>query len=273
MNFGLARSMGFLGYSLSAAVMGMLTSHFGPEVIIPVYALIYLILIGVLISFPVPQKDLDAHIIAGNDLIQENPSTIKEFIRKYHRFIVLIIGFSFLWFMNNLITTFMIYFIEPLGGTSKDLGLTLFLMAFSEIPAVMFGKNIMSHIGAPAMLRISALGGVLKLVLFFATPNITFWIWLNVSHILLSGFYQVSSVYYSYAIVGEKDIVKGQAIMGIFVTGICSMLANSLGGWMLESISIKGILFIGIFISMVAFAIIYFATSAKHFKNEVVRTI
>lgn len=96
MNFGLARSMGFLGYSLSAAVMGMLTSHFGPEVIIPVYALIYLILIGVLISFPVPQKDLDAHIIAGNDLIQEKPSTIKEFIRKYHRFIVLIIGFSFL---------------------------------------------------------------------------------------------------------------------------------------------------------------------------------
>lgn len=80
MNFGLARSMGFLGYSLSAAVMGMLTSHFGPEVIIPVYALIYLILIGVLISFPVPQKDLDAHIIAGNDLIKRTPLQLRNLL-------------------------------------------------------------------------------------------------------------------------------------------------------------------------------------------------
>ena len=209
-NFGLARSMGSLGYALAAFIMGSVTEHFGSEIIIPIYIGVYVILISILLfAFPIPVKDETAPIIAGNKLIQEKPSSLKEFFSKYHRFLVLMLGFIFLWFMNNVIGTYMIYFVEDLGGTSADMGTTLFVMALSEIPAVMFGTHIMARIGAPLMIRISAFGGILKSLLFFIAPNIQFWIWLNVSHLLLSGFYQVSAVYYVYSIVGKKDIVKG----------------------------------------------------------------
>lgn len=47
--------------------------------------------------------------------------------------------------------------------------------------------------------------------------------------------YLVSAVYYVYAIVGEKDIIKGQTMFGVATSGIVCMLANYLGGVMLEA--------------------------------------
>lgn len=267
-NFGFARSIGSLGYSLMALVMGNVTEMFGSEVIIPVFIAIYALLIVFLFFFPVPVKQEHMHVRAGNALIEEQPSTMKEFVNRYHRFLVLNASFILFWFMNNLLGTYMIYFIKDFSGTAADVGTTLFVMAFSEIPAVMFGSNIMGRIGAPAMLRISMIGGVLKAVLFFIAPNITFWIWLNVTHILMSGFYQVSAVYYVYSIVGKKDIVKGQSLMGIATAGICPMLANCIGGWMIEAVPLKMILLIGIIIQSAAMIICWIATDQNRFKAD-----
>lgn len=268
LNFGFARSIGSLGYSLMALVMGNVTEMFGSEVIIPVFIAIYALLIVFLIFFPVPVQDVNAKAVAGNAIVEGEPSTMKQFVQRYHRFFVLNAGFILFWFMNNLLGTYMIYFIQDLGGTTADVGTTLFVMAFSEIPAVMFGSNIMGRIGAPAMLKIAMIGGVLKSVLFFIAPNITFWIFLNVTHILMSGFYQVSAVYYVYSIIGKKDIVKGQSLMGIATAGICPMLSNFLGGIMMETLPHKMILFIGIVINVAAMAIVWYALSPDRFATD-----
>lgn len=268
LNFGFARSIGSLGYALMALCMGNITEHFGSESVVPIFIAIYTALIIFLVFFPVPVRDTSAPVKAGAGLIQDRPSTMKEFVHRYHRFFVLNAAFILFWFMNNLLGTYMIYFVQPLGGTSADVGTTLFVMAFSEIPAVMFGANIMNRIGAEKMLRIAMLGGILKAVLFFMANNITFWIWLNVSHIIMSGLYQVSAVYYVYSIVGKKDIVKGQALMGIAVSGICPMLSNFLGGMMMETLPLKVILFIGILIQTAAFILCYIATDRNRFASD-----
>ena len=273
-NFGLARSMGSFGYSLAAFLMGYITDAFGPEIILPIYIGIYAVVLVLLFLFPVPQKDADAKIVAGNELLEdEQPSSMRQFFHKYHRFTVFMVGIIFVWFGNSLLSTYMIYFIQDLGGTSADMGLALSIMALSEIPAVMFGSNIMKRIGAGNMLRISAVGGIVKSFLFWIAMNVTFFTWLNVTHFFLSGFYQVSAVYYGYAIVGEKDIVKGQAIMGIAATGVCAMAANYLSGLMIEIMPLKSILFLCVVTSVIGAVIFFIATDPKRFKNEVVRKI
>ena len=88
--------------------MGNVTEMFGSEVIIPVFIAIYAVLIVFLIFFPVPVKQEHMHIRAGNALIEEKPSTMKEFVHRYHRFLVLNGSFILFWFMNNLLGTYMI---------------------------------------------------------------------------------------------------------------------------------------------------------------------
>lgn len=272
-NFGLSRSMGSVGYATSALVMGKVTDQFGAEIILPIYIGVYAVILLILFFFPVPTVSSNEKIVAGDALIQEQPSTMKEFFHKYRRFLFLMVGLIFLWFENSLLSTYMIYFVRDFGGNAGDMGMALSVMAYSEIPAVLFGNNIMARIGADRMLRISAAGGILKAFLFFVAPNTTFWIWLNISHFFLSGFYQVSVVYYCYSIVGEKDVVKGQAILGIAVTGICAMLANLLGGVMVGSLPHKLILLIGLLCNVVAFLIVWIATDPRHFRNEKIRRL
>lgn len=273
-NFGVSRACGSFGYALAGLFMGNIVELFGSEIIVPIYIGLYVLVMILLFFFPVPVKDEDAKIVAGNALLEkEEPSTMKEFLHRYHRFLLLMLGFICLWFLNNILGTYMIYFVEYHGGNNADVGLVLAIMAFAEMPAVLFGGNIMSRIGAPMMLRISAIGGVVKGILFLISPNITFFVWSNLFHIFLSGFYQVSAVYYVYAIVGEKDIIKGQTMLGVATTGIVCMLSNYLGGVMLETLSIPVILMIGTGVSILAVVIIFLATSPNQFQNETIRKI
>lgn len=273
-NFGVSRSMGSLGYAVSALVMGTVTDKFGAEIIVPIYLAVYAAVMVILIFFPVPKKDANAEIIAGNELLKdEKPSTMKEFFHKYHRFMVLMLGFIFLWFMNNILGSYMIYFIRYYHGTATHMGIAFSVMAFSEIPAVLFGNNIMHRIGAGNMLRISAVGGMIKDVLFLVSPNVQCFILAQTAHFLLSGFYQVSAVFYCYSIVGRRDIVKGQSILGICSVGICTLLANYIGGFLVGSVSIPVIYLIGIATSVIALVLIWIATDPKRFPKETIRNI
>lgn len=273
MNFGLARSIGSLAYGLGAVFMGEITDMFGAEIILPIYLAVYAVVMGLLVTFPVPQKDESEAVVAGKELIKEEPSTMKEFFQKYHRFMVLMAGVMLVWFPQTMVNTYMLYFVQYHGGTSSDMGFALGLMAFVEIPFVMFGTNIMKKIGADTMLRIAAAGSILKMVLYLISPNLGVFIWSNVTNMITSGFYQVSIVYYCYSIVGEKDIVKGQTILGIAVSGISGMLANYLGGVLLEVVSIPTILIGGIITSIAAVVIVFYATDKNTFKNEKIRNI
>lgn len=267
-NFGVARSMGSLGYALAALLMGNVTEKFGPEIILPVYLAVFAILMVILFFFPVPVKDEEAEVHAGKQLIKEEPSTALQFVTKYKRFMLLMLGFVLLWFNNTMLGTYMIYFLEPMGGTSAHMGLSLSLCAFIEIPAILAGSNMMGRIGAPAMLRISAVGGIIKAILYFIAPNVFVFIGANAFNFLHSGFYQVAAVYYAYSIVGKNDIVKSQTFMGIAVGGVGSMLANYLGGLMIEALPLKLILFIGLCVSCCALGVITIATSSRFFRNE-----
>ena len=267
-NFGIARSLGSAGYASSALLMGTVTEKFGAEIILPVYTGVYALLMLILIFFPVPVKDETAAVKAGNGLIEGKPSATLEFIRKYKRFMVLMLGFILIWYNNTMLSTYMIYFLEPMGGTSADMGMALSLCAFIEIPAILMGNNMMGRIGAPMMLRISACGAVLKAVMYFIAPNTAVFVGTNALNFLHSGFYQVAAVYYAYSIVGRNDIVKSQTFIGIAVTGICAMLANYIGGLMIELLPLKMILFAGILISFAGLIVIVIATSPKMFKDE-----
>ena len=274
MNFGLARSMGSLGFAVSALFMGRLTEICGSEAVLSVFLLVSFVMMVILACFPIPKKDVTAVPTAGDILLKdEKPSTMKEFVHRYHRFMTLTAGFVLLWFMADILGTYMMYFIDYYHGTAAQMSLPFSIMAFAEIPAIVFGNRLMKKMGADHMLRISAAGGLLKSVLLFAAPNVQFFIWTQLTHFLHSGFYQVSAVYYCYSIVSEKDIVKGQSLLGIAAAGLATMAANCIGGILLECVSIRTICLIGIVTSALALYIIWIGTDPKRFKGEPIRRI
>lgn len=268
MNFGFARAAGSCGYAVAALFMGNLTEKYGAEIILPILAAVYFIMFLVTVFLPVPQGSRQE-----STELHEAPSTLKQFFHRYHRFLAAVTGFSLMWFMNSILGTYMIYFIDYYHGTAAQMSRCFSIMAFAEIPAIVMGNALMRRMGAGKMLRISALGALAKDILFFLSPDVTCFMWTNLLHFFQSGFYQVAAVYYCYAIVQPQDIVKGQSFLTIFVSGICTVLANYIGGILIDTVSIPVIYAVGIACNLAALVIIWMATDPHRFPKEEIRRI
>ncbi|MCR5657219.1 MAG: hypothetical protein K6G06_07140, partial [Butyrivibrio sp.] len=90
--------------------------------------------------------------------------------------------------------------------------------------------------------------------------NINGFILIHCIHFFYSAFYIIASVYFADKLVDKKDAVKAQAFMGVATTGITGMLANVLGGYMIEYLPIRTILIIGSVISAVGVVLMFIAT-------------
>ena len=270
-NFGIARSIGSLGYALAGLVVGRISEAAGPEILLPIFSAVQILMMVLVIFMKKPQEEgttlARGRTVAGEDA----PSSLPQFFRKYKRYDVFLCSVMLVYFMQMLISTYMIFFVEHYGGGQAEMGTVLSVMACAEIPAIALGMPIMKKFSAETMLRVSSIGGFLKFAAMLFIPNTTCLIALQVIQFFYSGLYMVSSVYYVNSIVGRGDSVKAQSIMAVGVTGVCGIAANIGGGWMLEHMPMRTILILGSAVSFAGMILMFIATEKKFFQNNQIK--
>ena len=267
MNFGIARSLGSLGYALAGFAMGWFTEVLGTEAILPAFSGIFiaLMILVALMRKPEPMQAGKAGGVSAES--GEKPSSLIQFFRQYKRYDLFLAGVVLMFFMQMITNTFMIYFVEHFGGGQSDLGLVLSVCAFAEMPAVAFSSQLMKRFSPANMLRISSLGGLLKFALMLVIPDVRWLIGIQVLQFFFSGFYMVSSVYYVDSLVSKKDAVKAQGIMAVGITGISGIAANLFGGWMLDHMPVGTLMAVGVSASLIG-AVLIFAATGKHSRSS-----
>lgn len=271
LNFGLGRAAGSLGYASSSYFMGLVTERYGGEIILPVLVGVLAVYLILLLVFPRPDVAALKDAIARQTrkgTKGEKPSTYPEFFRRYRRFDLLMLAFTLTYLFNNWNTTYMLYVLEPIGGTSVDIGYSLAVAAFSELPVVAVGIPVMKKIGAERCLRISSLAFFANAILIYFAPDPAFFIASRATQCLSTAMTIVSSVYYVNNIVGKQDNVKGQAVMGVVAVGIVNIIANFGGGHLLDVCPVKTIIGIGIVLNALGVVVMYLATSKHVFPGE-----
>ena len=267
MNFGIARSLGSLGYALAGFAMGWFTEVLGTEAILPAFSGIF---IALMILVALMRKSEPMQAVKAGDVSAESgekPSSLIQFFRQYKRYDLFLAGVVLMFFMQMITNTFMIYFVEHFGGGQSDLGLVLSVCAFAEMPAVAFSSQLMKRFSPANMLRISSLGGLLKFALMLVIPDVRWLIGIQVLQFFFSGFYMVSSVYYVDSLVSKKDAVKAQGIMAVGITGISGIAANLFGGWMLDHMPVGTLMAVGVSASLIG-AVLIFAATGKHSRSS-----
>ena len=268
LNFGLARSIGSLGYALCANFMGTIVEANGPEIVLPIYIGVYAVELIVLWLFPRPEK-----LVGELTAEQEEPSTIPQFLKNYKRFLTLMASFILLFFPMFILNTYIIYFVRWFGGGEAEMGRALFINAMTEIPMMLISSRIMKKAGADGMLKVSALFICFKMILIRICPSITFFILLHFTGFFIGGLFNVSAIFYINSIVGQKDVVKAQAMFGLATSGLCGTLANFFGGIMLEHMSIPAVATVSVVSSALGLALLLLvATDPKRFAGEPFRS-
>ena len=265
-NYGLARSCGSLGYALGGIVMGRVIERFGAETILPVYCVVYAVVLLLLIMLRGPQAARSARETAADD--QPASSGLIEFFRRYRRYDLLLVSVVLMYFTQMVLATYMIYFVRSYGGNEADMGVVLFVSAFSEMPAVALGVTFLHKLRAQALLRIASVAAAIKftVMVFITSPGA--FIALQLIQFFFSGLYMVSSVYYANSIVGPGDAVKAQSILAVALSGVAGISANLIGGFMLERTTPQMLAVVGAVAAILGSVMMFITTRRRPFRSE-----
>jgi PPP family 3-phenylpropionic acid transporter len=241
-NFGVGRSIGSLAYSILVMFLGTLAEEKGIFVlsltaeITMAFTLVSLALVTWQFrkasAAAGTTKSATAEVLADGDAEAEEINLI-QFVKRNKIFMVLMIGVLGIYFSNGVLNTFMLQVIQPLGGTAEDMGQIFSIMAFLEIPTMMFFEQINRKFSCQTLMKVAGIGYVAKTAIIWRASS--------VHMVLAAQFIQP----FAFALLlpavvkligvsmSKGEAVKGQALFTT-VTTVAYIVCSLVGGVILD---------------------------------------
>ena len=255
-NYGLARGIGSAAYAVISLAVGYIVDAMGTEVLPIVYSIFNIILILVARSFNVPEVQEKAKEENKNEQL-----SFFAFMAKYKGFMFFIVASVFVFFAHTIINNFYIKVLEPIGGTSAQMGIAIFIAAILELPAMTALDKIKEKVSIRNLLVISAIIFALKHAVTCFATNIGMIYFAAVLQIGAYAIFYPSMVYYANEVIDSKDLVKGQSLIAVSYTA-CGIVANIIGGNLLDFVGIHNVLLLGVVTSVIGAVLVIM--SVKH---------
>ena len=256
MNFGAARAMGSLGYSLMSAVLGILTERFGIAMI-PISAITILIVILVILAmlnrYLKPEENDKTETESEPEVKQ---SSLAEFAKKHRRLLALTAGGTCLMFCSNACGTYLLQIMTHVGGTTKDMGFALSVGAAAEMPMMLLFERIRKRIPAGTMLKAAGIGFILKHALLLAAKNSFMVIAVQALQMVSFAVYIPAIVAYMHEHTGLEDAVKGQSLMPIS-SSLAGLICSISGGLMIDRLGVPAFLWTSFAMAVIGTVIIF----------------
>ncbi len=257
-NFGAARGMGSLFYSLSATVIGLLLEKYTPAAL-PGAAIFGLAAQALIIAALAVQLRRMADVVSVPAGAAEAAGLL-DFFRGNRRFCCMMLGTALLFFSHNVLTSFFINVVRAAGGDTADLGRITGFMAIMEIPVLLFYDRFTRRISAPACLCIAAAGFVAKALAFAIAPNVSALYAASILQTVSFALITPTTVRYVELYISASDAAKGQSI-AFGATTLASIFAASIGGVLFDAMSARSVLLIAAAVAAVG-AVVTVAFSA-----------
>jgi len=254
-NYGLARGCGSAAYALVSFVLGYLVEDFGSSIIPLVYIVLNILLIIVVHMFVLSPQDKNE--VTQLDKKEENLEQLSfvGFCKKYQKFMIFVLGTVVVFFTHTIINNFFIQIIRPVGGTESQMGIAVFLAAILELPAMGLFNVIRQKISCSHLLKMSVVLFAVKHILTWIAPNVTVLYIAQALQMVSYAIFIPASVYYVNQIISQKDLVKGQSMVTMAITA-SGIIANLMGGILIDAVGVQQVLLIGAVISIVGAVIV-----------------
>lgn len=243
-NFGVARSMGSLAYSILCAFMGTLVEKYSVS-IMPVsgVAVILMLMVSVFATKKMFDKAIAAKIARGEvaavtteavkaeDEVEE--INLIDFLKRNKVFLILNIGVLGIFFSNNVLNNYMIQIVTNVGGDSEDMGRILSIMAFLEIPLMVCAGALRKKFSCELMLKIAAIGFTVKIALHYIATSVAMVYFAQIFQLISFGLFLPVMVMFINEVMSKGEAVKGQAFFTMMST-VASIVGSLIGGVILD---------------------------------------
>ena len=240
-NFGIARSMGSLAYSVLVAVLGTLVEKYG-IIVMPVTGEIVLIMLMVSLAATgrLYSRAKQKYMQAGIDVVCQEEDTeankeinLLQFIKRNRMFFALNLGVAGLYFSNSILNNYMMQIVSAVGGDSEDMGRILSVMAFLEIPTMVCFDLIRRKFSCQILLKVAAMGFTAKIVMCWLADSVALIFAAQFLQLVSFALFLPAMVHFIDEVISKEEAVKGQALFTTMVT-ITTVFSSLSGGVILD---------------------------------------
>ena len=259
MNYGFARAMGSLGYSLLSALLGTLVEKYGTFMIPAAGEAVAALILLILAVLAKLYRETGYHrVIEHKDEGEEG--SLVQFVKKYPQLLLINLGGLFLFYSAHSCGTYMLQIIMNVGGDASTLGMALAISAGSEVPAMIAYRCFEKKFGVKAMMRLSALGFLIKTALFMIAKSYSMILFAALFQMVSFAVYIPASTAASNLLTAESDAAKGQSLMPA-MSSLAGLMANLSGGLLIDRFGVGSLLLICTIMSLIGTLIMFKATS------------
>ena len=262
MNFGIARAMGSLGFSIMSAVLGVLVEKAGIGMIPVSSIVISVIMLVLLASLNTMMSKRTADTASETEGQSGSVSDLLEFAKGHQQLMLVALGGTFLMFSSHACGSYLLQIIMHVGGNAKNMGMALALSAFTEIPVMMLFSRIQAKLSSGMILRISALGYLLKQTLLLLAGSYGMILFSQLFQMISFALYLPAIVAYAHEQTTAEEGVKGQALMPLTSAG-AGLLANLSGGVLIDQLGVPAFLWACLITAVIGAVLVVRYTETK----------
>ena len=227
--YSLGRGLGAFSYAVVCVVEGQLTQRLGVQSALLIHFVLQLVMIGFCAAFPsFPKEALPPREE------QAQPHSAWQLLRSNKPFSLMLAGCFFGMVAVMPIVSFLVNMVEAKGGDSGDLGLALFLMAASELPAAFVFQWLHRRMSSQRILLVSIVFMILKPVLFMASGSLTMLLLVQPIQLFGYGLFTPANAYFANESVAPEDRIQGQSLKSLLTSGLGNVVGSLLSGFILD---------------------------------------
>lgn len=228
-NYSLGRGLGSFAYAVACVILGRQASAFGVETVLLSHVGLLALLMGIIAVYP----RMPGSTRARREEL-EQPHSVWYIVKSSPAFTWMLLAVFFAMVAVMPIVGFMVNIVRAKGGDETYLGLALFLMAASELPAAALFPRLWRRLGSRGMMVLAVVFMAVKPMLFALAPTLGWVLAVQPIQMLGYGLFTPSSVYYANENVSPADRVRGQSVMMMASNGLGGMMGNLLAGYAID---------------------------------------
>lgn len=264
-DYGLTRGMGSLGYALTAVIFGALLDRFGYDLMFYTHFVIILFFVG--FCFYVDRTNRSVSVPASCEAGKEPVPKLT--LKGSSRFIWFLVSSLLIFIGFRATATFYPLLLKQLDGDNSSLGISLFIMAVSEVPILFLSKKLLKNYKDTALMTVSMFFFVIKILSHILVTSIPGLIAIQATQALSFALFLPASVYYIKRISppGLSSTYLTVAVSVYF--GIGGIIGSFGGGLIVKQFGIYTMLWIGTALAVLGMLVFLFSTSLRPPHREV----
>ncbi len=235
-DYGMGSGIGSLSFSLASLLLGYMIAARGSSFMMRFCLAFIVVEIVLMLRYPKIEDGAQATSRAAASSL-----SLAAFCRRYRRFIMTLLGVMLLAACHAMAENYLIQIFERLGGSSEHVGTALFIACTTAAPFLLFFERIQRKTGVICLMRLAGVFYIAKAVLLMLAPTIGSVYLIELVQTCTYGFLYPSLYYFVGQRIAPSDTAKGQTMASSLYT-LGTALGNSLGGTVLDAVSLNAML-------------------------------